>query len=95
MSAVRVITFISVPITVKVIRATRAIFYPPSDIIGGQVGMLDIVSRIDDAYFHVLSGSFSPERADIDHVDAPSLGYASLYATIKNLSIMNVSLKVY
>jgi hypothetical protein len=89
-----VTTFISAPITGKVIRATRAILNPSSDIRSGQIRVAFFVSRIDDADFYVLFGSFSPERADIDHVDAPSLGYACLDATVKNLFFVNVSLKI-
>jgi hypothetical protein len=89
-----VTSLISSPITGKVVGATRAVLHPPSDIFSGQIWVTDIVSRIDDTDFYGLSGNFSPERAHIDHVDAPSLGDAILDAAVKNLSIINVTLKI-
>jgi hypothetical protein len=51
--------------------------------------MAAVVSCIDDTDFHVLFGGYSPERADVDHVDAPRLGYdfcLRLDATVKKVS---------
>jgi hypothetical protein len=57
-------------------RATDAgaVRNPPIDVVSWEVRMTEIVSCIDNTYFHMLFRRDGPKGADIDRVDAPRCG---------------------
>jgi hypothetical protein len=102
-SAVRVITSIGSPIRREIRatwrRAACALLNPPSDIVGRQVRMRHIVTCIYDTDFYVLLGVLVPQRADIEHLDAPRelrYGFCLLLdVSAKKLSFLNISLGIF